>query len=67
VRFERVPAKIVHDMRFDVFISYPHEDKAAADAACAALEAADAHLDALVICAPSPTPILNQLADRGGL
>jgi formylglycine-generating enzyme required for sulfatase activity len=26
-------------MNFDVFISYPHEDKAAADAVCAALEA----------------------------
>src|SRR5580658_6079024 len=27
-------------MAFDVFISYPHQDKATADAACAALEAA---------------------------
>lgn len=27
-------------MKFDVFISYPHEEKAAADAACAALELA---------------------------
>jgi succinate dehydrogenase hydrophobic anchor subunit len=27
-------------MNFDIFISYPHENKAAADAACAALEAA---------------------------
>jgi hypothetical protein len=26
-------------MGFDVFISYPHEDKATADAACATLEA----------------------------
>jgi hypothetical protein len=28
-------------MNFDVFISYPHQDKATADAACAALEADD--------------------------
>ncbi len=27
-------------MAFDVFISYPHQDKATADAACASLEAA---------------------------
>jgi hypothetical protein len=27
-------------MEFDVFISYPHQDKATADAACATLEAA---------------------------
>jgi len=30
-------------MGVDVFISYPHEDKAVADAACAALEASGVH------------------------
>lgn len=30
---------VVQDRRFDVFISYPHQDKSTADAVCAALEA----------------------------